>query len=76
MLKFVNIKHGDEKDEGPFIAKDIVIPNGVYKDMEEFISAINTGYKSAKLHLYFKQQNAAGAIRISCENDGNCKTII
>jgi len=77
MFKFIDIKHGDEKDEGPFIEKEIVTPNGVYKDIEELISAINTGCKSAKSHLYFEQQNAAGgktAIRLSCENDGNCKT--
>jgi len=70
MLKFVDIKHGDENGEGPFIAKEIVIPNGVYKDIEKLISAINTGCKSAKSYLYFEQQNAAGG-KI-CENDGNC----
>jgi len=77
VLNFVDIKHGDKKDEGPFIAKEIVVPNGVYKDIEELISAINTEYKNAKSHLYFEQQNAAGgktAIRLSYENDGNCKT--
>jgi len=49
----------------------------VYKDIEDLISAINTGCKSAKSHLYFEQQNATGgkiAIRLCCENDGNCKT--
>jgi len=79
VLKFVDIKHDDEKDEGSFIAKEIVISNGVYKDIEELISAINTGCKSAKSHLYFKQQNAAGrktAIRLSCKNDGNYKTTL
>jgi len=76
VLKFVDIKH-DEKDEGPFIAKEIVILNGVYKVIKELISAINTRCKSAKLHLYFEQQNAAcgkTTIRFSCENDGNCRT--
>jgi len=74
VLKFVDIKHGDKKDEDPFIAKEIIIPNGVYKDIEELIFAINTGCKS---HLYFEQQNTASektATRLSCENDGNCKT--
>jgi len=68
VLKFVDIKHSDEKDEGPFIAKEIVTSNGVYKNIEKLISAINTGCKSAKSHLYFEQQNAAGgktAIRLS-----------
>jgi len=70
VLKFVDIKHGDEKDERPFIAKEIIIPNGVYKDIEKLISAINTRCKRAKSHLYFEQQNVAGgkiAIRLSCE---------
>jgi len=68
VLKFVDIKHGDEKDEDPFITKEIVLPNGVYRDIEELISAINTGCKSAKLHLYFEKQNAAGGkIWFSCE---------
>jgi len=77
VLKFVDIKHGDEKDEDPFIAKEIVTPNGVYKDIEELISAINTGYKNAKSHLYFEQQNATDgktAIRLSCENNGYYNT--
>jgi len=33
--------------------------------------------KSAKSHLYFKQQNAVGgktAIRLTCESNGNCQT--
>jgi len=41
-----DIKHGDEKDENPFTAKKTVISNGVYKDIEELISAINTKCKS------------------------------
>jgi len=77
VLKFVDIKHGDENGEGPFIAKEITIPNGVYKDIEELISAINAGCKSAESHLYFEQQNAAGgkiAVRLTCENaDSNCR---
>jgi len=75
VLKFVDIKHGDENGEGTFIAKEIVIQNGVYKDIEELISAINAGCKSAESHLYFEQQNAAGgkiAVRLTCENDSNC----
>jgi len=78
VLKFVDIKHGDEKDgEGPFIAKEIVIPNGVYKDIEELIFTINKGCKSANSHLYFEQQNEAGGkigVRLTCENDNYCNT--
>jgi len=76
VLKFVDIKHGDEKDEDPFIAKKIVIPNGVYKDIEELISAINIRRKSAESHFYFRQRNAIGGkidIQRSCENDRNYK---
>jgi len=39
VLKF-NIKHGDEKNEGPFIAEEIIILNGVYKDIEELSSRL------------------------------------
>jgi len=60
------------------LAKKAVILNGNYKNIESFISAINTAYKSAKLHFYFEQQNATGEkidILFNCENDGNCKKI-
>jgi len=78
VLKFVDIKHVDEKgEEGTFIAKEIVIPKGVYKDIEELISAINAGCKSAESHLYFEQQSATGgkiAVRLTCENvEDNCR---
>jgi len=79
VLKFVDIKHRDENGEGPFIVKEIVIPNGVYKDIEDLISASNAGCKSIESHLYFEQQNAAGgkiAVRFICENaDSNCHLI-
>jgi len=52
LVKFIDIKYGDEKDgEGLFIAKGIVILNGVYKDIEELISAIDIGCKSATNHI-------------------------
>jgi len=31
VLKFVDIKHSDEKAKSPFIAKEILIPNGLQR---------------------------------------------
>jgi len=59
VLKFVDIV--TRKMRVRFIAKKIVIPNGVYNDIEELIFSINTEGKSTKSpHLYFEQQNATG----------------
>jgi len=75
VLKFIDIKHCDEKDEGPFIAKEVIIP--AFTKISRSLSPRLIQGAKAPNHICFEQQNAAGgktAIRLSCANDGNYKT--
>jgi len=60
VLRFVDIKHGDEKDDGLFTAKEAVISNGIYKNIEELISAINTGAKTSN-HIFISRNETRQA---------------
>ncbi|KYQ47382.1 hypothetical protein ALC60_13600 [Trachymyrmex zeteki] len=75
MISFVDVKP-DKGTSGPFTAKEIAFPNGIYSDIYELIEAINTACIKAESHFYFEQQKATGGkVCISVNCDEKCKML-
>ncbi|RLU21741.1 hypothetical protein DMN91_006117 [Ooceraea biroi] len=60
VLRFVDVAENQINAQTPPAAKDGVIPNGIYKNIEELISVINSASRSAGSHLYLELQNETG----------------
>ena len=59
VIRFVDVKP-DEETNGPFMAKEVPFPNGIYNDIHELIEVINIACKNVESHFYFEQQRASG----------------
>ena len=73
VIRFVDIENGREtKDGTALVATQGVIPNGIYKNIEELITAINLACENAGSHINLNLENASGGkifFQITCDDD-------
>ncbi|XP_067216285.1 uncharacterized protein [Linepithema humile] len=79
VIRFVDIENGHEtrKNGAPLTSTEGVIPNGIYKNIEELISAINSSCKDANSHINLKLEDASGGkilFNITCD-ENKCNLI-
>ena len=74
VIRFVDIENGRETRKGgtTLTSTQGVIPNGIYKNIEELISAINSACKNANSHINLKLEDASGGkilFNITCDEN-------
>jgi hypothetical protein len=73
VIKFLEIEN-EEEYVPSLTPTQVVIPKGIYKNIEELIFALNSACKTVSAHFYFELRDG-GKIRISLNCGASCKLI-